>query len=221
MAGGVGHVWCNAGDGNGTYYESNGAKPLITTKGKTYSYDTVCNFDEYIQKDSAIPKKDELAECLTQHTKLVSEATKKDKTINGLESEISKKETEIRNLKESLEENEGLNATQEEEIGKLNKQVSAYKGEVTKKENEIIELNKKIAEKPAGILVGKRKMLVGIMTPIVVAAVKIISEKMGVQLDTQEMLFLILAGLSYIGIEGAKDITMAVRADDNQQKIDK
>lgn len=48
MAGSYGHIWCNAGDGNGTYYESNGQKPLIVTKGKTYSYDMVCNFDQYI-----------------------------------------------------------------------------------------------------------------------------------------------------------------------------
>jgi len=49
MGGGYGHIWCNAGDGDGTYYESNGAKPLIVTKGKTYSYDSVCNFDKYIK----------------------------------------------------------------------------------------------------------------------------------------------------------------------------
>lgn len=50
MASGYGHIWCNAGDGNGTFYESNGQKPLIVTKGKTYSYDTVCNFDSYIKE---------------------------------------------------------------------------------------------------------------------------------------------------------------------------
>lgn len=49
MGNGYGHVWCNAGDGHGVYYESNGAKPLICTKGKTYSYDNVCNFDRYIK----------------------------------------------------------------------------------------------------------------------------------------------------------------------------
>lgn len=48
MASPYGHIWCNAGDGDGEFYESNGAKPLICTKGKTYSYDNVCNFDKYI-----------------------------------------------------------------------------------------------------------------------------------------------------------------------------
>lgn len=48
MASGYGHIWCNVGDGAGTFYESNGAKPLIVTKGKTYAYDMVCNFDKYI-----------------------------------------------------------------------------------------------------------------------------------------------------------------------------
>lgn len=52
MAGSYGHIWCNAGEGNGVYYESNGQKPLIVTKGKTYSYDMVCNFDQYITNDT-------------------------------------------------------------------------------------------------------------------------------------------------------------------------
>lgn len=49
MGGDYGHVWCNAGEGNGMYYESNGVKPLVCTKGKTYKYDNVCNFDRYIK----------------------------------------------------------------------------------------------------------------------------------------------------------------------------
>lgn len=52
MAKGVGHIWCNAGEGTGTFYESNGSKPLIVTKGKTYTYDNVCNFDSYIKEDT-------------------------------------------------------------------------------------------------------------------------------------------------------------------------
>lgn len=51
MGGGYGHIWCNAGEGTGTYYESNGAVPLIVTTGKTYPYDNVCNFDEYLKQD--------------------------------------------------------------------------------------------------------------------------------------------------------------------------
>jgi len=54
MGDGYGHIWCNAGDGTGTYYESNGQKPLIVTKGKTYSYDAVCNFDQYINLTESI-----------------------------------------------------------------------------------------------------------------------------------------------------------------------
>lgn len=48
MGGGYGHIWCNAGSGGGVFYESNGAKPLIVTKGKAYAYDNVCNFDKYL-----------------------------------------------------------------------------------------------------------------------------------------------------------------------------
>lgn len=51
MGGGYGHIWCNAGNGVGTYYESNGKKPLLVTKGEVYSYDAVCNFDKYITEN--------------------------------------------------------------------------------------------------------------------------------------------------------------------------
>jgi hypothetical protein len=51
MGSGYGHIWCNVGDKTGYYYESNGQKALTVTKSKTYSYDTVCNFDQYIIED--------------------------------------------------------------------------------------------------------------------------------------------------------------------------
>lgn len=63
MGDGYGHIWCNAGDDSGTFYEQNGQKALIVTKGKTYTYDTVCNFDKYIVKDNEAvnpPMNDEL-----------------------------------------------------------------------------------------------------------------------------------------------------------------
>ncbi len=80
MGNGYGHIWLNAGEGKGTYYESNGVKPKLVTKGKTYSYDMVCNFDKYIGEDSG----DELTECLKQHTELVSKCNEKDKKIEEL-----------------------------------------------------------------------------------------------------------------------------------------
>lgn len=58
MGDGFGHIWCNAGEGNGTYYESNGAKTLTVTKGKTYSYDNVCNFDKYITMQETVTKEE-------------------------------------------------------------------------------------------------------------------------------------------------------------------
>lgn len=51
MADGYGHVWVNAGDGAGTYYESNGQKSLTVTRGKNYGYDNFCNLDKYIKED--------------------------------------------------------------------------------------------------------------------------------------------------------------------------
>jgi len=205
--GGAGHIAVVLRKGLRTTFRSldqNWSKPLFITEEK-HSYTIVRGF---IRKKESMPATDPLKECLSQHSKLVTEATKKDKTIEGLEIDILKKETEIKGLNTSLEETS-------DQITTLGKQVSAYKGEVTKKENEIIELNKKLTEKPSGFFVGKRKMLVGILTPIVVAVVKIVSTKLGVELDAQEMLYLILAGLAYIGVEGAKDLTVAVKSKEN------
>lgn len=137
MGGEYGHIWCNAGEGSGTYYESNGAKQLLVTKGKTYPYDAVCNLDKYIKE--SMPKKDALTECLAQHSKLVTEAAQKDKTIKGLEEEVLKKETKIGELQAALEE-------KETEISTLNKQVAAFKGEVTKKDTLIESLNTEITQ---------------------------------------------------------------------------
>lgn len=74
MGGGYGHIWCNAGDGDGVFYESNGLKPLIVTKGKTYSFDSVCNFDKYIKGDSM---SDIIVDSKT-YEMLVTKATKLD-----------------------------------------------------------------------------------------------------------------------------------------------
>jgi len=207
VGGGAGHISVVLEKGLQTTFQSldqNWSKPLFITEEK-HSYTNVRGF---IRKKESMPVIDPLKECLSQHEKLVTEAIKKDKTIEGLELDVFNKETEIKGLKASLEETS-------DQITTLGKQVSAYKGEVTKKENEIIELNKKLTEKPSGFLVGKRKMLVGILTPITVAIVKIVSTKLGVELDAQEMLYLILAGLAYIGVEGAKDLTVAVKSMEN------
>ena len=200
VGGSAGHISVVLKKGLQTTFQSldqNWSKPLFITEEK-HSYTNVRGF---LRKKESMPLADPLKECLSQHAKLVAEATKK--------------ETEIKGLKTSLEENSGQITTQESEIATLGKQVSAYKGEVTKKENEIIELNKKLTEKPSGFFVGKRKMLVGILTPITVAIVKIVSTKLGVELDAQEMLYLILAGLAYIGVEGVKDLTVAVKSIEN------
>jgi len=184
--------------------DQNWSKPLFITQEK-HSYTNVRGF---LRKKESMPGTDPLKECLAQHIMLVNEAGIQDKKIVELQDTIVRLEIDKKSLEETIRETTV-------EITTLGKQVSAYKGEVTKKENEIIELNKKLTEKPSGFLVGKRKMLVGILTPIVVAVVKIVSTKLGVELDAQEMLYLILAGLAYIGIEGAKDLTVAVKSIEN------
>ncbi len=93
MGGGYGHIWLNAGEGDGVFYESNGAKPLIVTKGKTYSYDTVCNFDKYIKGE---PMANELETCMAdrlsfwkQRDEALNKLVEADKRIKELEAQIA------------------------------------------------------------------------------------------------------------------------------------
>lgn len=124
MGGGYGHIWCNAGEGNGVFYESNGQKPLIVTKGKTYSYDAVCNFDKYIKGeamatmykgyDLANPDSMKVAVDVLvrlQTGELVDRADRDDalnklatahKEIDLLDDAIKNRDTEIAELKQQL-----------------------------------------------------------------------------------------------------------------------
>lgn len=96
MGSGYGHIWCNAGDGDGTFYESNGVKPLTVTKGKTYSYDNVCNFDSYIQvADPSTDKQKELDEAHRQIDNLQAQ-------VNGLVGEKKQLTLQITSLSSEL-----------------------------------------------------------------------------------------------------------------------
>lgn len=111
MGGGYGHIWCNAGDG--TYYESNGAKPLIVTKGKTYSFDAVCNFDKYISQGGEMVEVEakvfeELVKKSSEYDKFVDAGYKSVDDVllvtSKLNADIESKEQEILKLSEQLED---------------------------------------------------------------------------------------------------------------------
>ena len=116
MGDGYGHIWLNAGEGSGTYYESNGAKPLTVTKGKTYSYDNVCNFDKYIGEGGDMG--DDYGDAMwksEQHDKTVKELFGDDKNprqytseqvvevSKNLENEVERLEIDKNKLAEDLE----------------------------------------------------------------------------------------------------------------------
>lgn len=90
MASNVGHVWVGI---DGQYWESNGDKPLIVTKGKTYSYDTVANFDAYITPDT----NPDLVECELHKNNLQNQ-------VNGLLVDLSKKDKLIEEISSQLTE---------------------------------------------------------------------------------------------------------------------
>lgn len=200
MGNGYGHIWCNAGDGAGTYYESNGAKPLIVTKGKTYPYDNVCNFDKYIKEDNMADEKiyteAEMTKVREERDKNWNLYKEEQKTIEALEKDLASADESIHELNSELETKD--------------KQIAAYKGEVTKKETEIAKLQASL-DSSTPFLQGKRKMLVALLTPVTITIAKIVMDKFGIEVDPQTILYLAMTGLAYIGFEGAKDFTQAVK----------
>ncbi len=135
MGASYGHIWCNAGDGDGVFYESNGAKPLIVTRGKTYSYDSVCNFDKYIKGSQPESNMMQIEEA--KFSELVTKSTKYDEFVKAgyqsaeqvnvkvteLSSKLGDYDKEVKQLKgdlsvckaqiEEISENQEMEATNE------------------------------------------------------------------------------------------------------------
>jgi len=88
MGSGYGHIWLNAGDGAGTFYESNGVKALTVTKGKTYSYDMVCNFDSYISITTGTMTEKEIEQMRLDRDRNWNLYTSQLEVVKGLKVEI-------------------------------------------------------------------------------------------------------------------------------------
>lgn len=109
MGGGYGHIWCNAGDGAGTYYESNGAKPLIVTKGKTYSRDFTCNLDKYIKEedmsdDAARLSRDHYWNVLKEISEILGTTISQESDVDKLPAMVQKEIDRAGDYKRQLEE---------------------------------------------------------------------------------------------------------------------
>lgn len=100
-----------------------------------------------------------------------------------------------------------------EEMKTKDNQISGYKGQVTKKEAEIDALKKSLEEKSTEkpFLQGKRKMLVGVLTPVIAVVSQFLAKQFGLDLPPETILYLVLTGLAYIGVEGARDVVETVR----------
>ena len=147
VGGGAGHIAVVLKKGLQTIFRSldqNWSKPLFITEEK-HSYTNVRGF---IRKKESMPLADPLKECLSQHTKLVTEATKKDKAIEGLELDVLNKETEIKGLKTSLEEKSVKITSQNSEIATLGKQITAKDKTIETLEAEIKVLKTKLENEP-------------------------------------------------------------------------
>lgn len=133
MGSGYGHIWCNAGDGDGTFYESNGAKPLTVTKGKTYSYDAVCNFDSYIKDDTYrgydLSNTDSMKICVDDHIK-VAEGQLVDKA-------------QYEAIKSTLTETQKQNTILSGELGTANSQIKTLLDKTESQAGIIKDLNDK------------------------------------------------------------------------------
>lgn len=122
MGSGYGHIWCNAGDDAGVFYEQNGVKPLIVTKGITYAYDNVCNFDKYI--DSSEPESNNMLDCQSVLNHYNVKTT--DELVGMVDSQIKFLEDE-RNKNNELE---GKNRELQTQVESLEKQIGILNDEL-------------------------------------------------------------------------------------------
>lgn len=119
MGSGYGHIWIGI---DGTFYESNGVKPLTVTKGKTYAYDMVCNFDSYLEVDPCLNYKKELDEKNVHIANL-------EKQVAGLSGEKKQLTLQIDELNSQLGGVRGELATTLSKVDSQNKIIQSYVGE--------------------------------------------------------------------------------------------
>lgn len=102
----------------------------------------------------------------------------------------------------------------EAELKVKENQISGYKGQITKKESEISDLMKQLEKKneTKPFLQGKRKMFVSVLTPIVAIISQLLAKNFNIDLPPETILYLVLTGLAYIGVEGVKDLTEVMRS---------
>lgn len=112
MGGGYGHIWLSI---DGTFYESNGVKALTVTKGKTYSYDMVCNFDSYLSPEMS----KELAECELHKSNLQKQVNGLLKDIEAQKGVISDTETKLGTANGRIQELTKQNESLSSELGSV------------------------------------------------------------------------------------------------------
>lgn len=91
--------------------------------------------------------------------------------------------------------------------------------QISSKDTKIADLETKLEEalKPKGVLVGKRKLIAGVVTALIAIVSKVLAEKYGINISAEELLAIVLPTLAYIGIEGAKDFKLAANGEDTNK----
>lgn len=133
MGAGYGHIWCNAGEGAGTFYESNGVKPLTVTKGKNYSYDLVCNFDSYIGDSTYrgydLTNQDSMKVAVDDHIRVVEGQLIDKQQYESIKGQLTEVKTQNDNLSSELGSVRGELATAIQKIDSQNKVIASYVNE--------------------------------------------------------------------------------------------
>lgn len=145
MGAGYGHIWCNAGDGAGETYESNGQKPLIVTKNIAYTYDAVCNFDSYITSDSLPEASKELAECNIHKSNLQNQVNGLLKDLEAQKGVISDTETKLGTANGRIQELTKQNEDLSQQLGSTNGTIKALTDKVQSLNNVVGEYQKEDA----------------------------------------------------------------------------
>lgn len=130
MGGGYGHIWCSI---DGTFYESNGVKTLTVTKGKTYSYDMICNFDQYITDNTYrgydLSNAESMRICVDDHIR-VAEGQLIDKSqYESIKGQLTESQKRVEELSSELGTSNSTNKALTDKVQSLNNVVGEYQKE--------------------------------------------------------------------------------------------
>lgn len=154
---------------------------------------------------------------ITEATKDLKDTIKqKEKDLDSLTDELTEANKKASWFDEVVEK---LKITKTDGVVSADTVFRSVTAQISSKDTKIADLESKLEEalKPKGVLVGKRKLIAGVVTALIVAVSKVLAERFGIDISAEELFAIILPALAYIGVEGVKDIKLAANGEDTNK----